>query len=72
MQETMTITLPTEIRMTLDDVTRRENVSSSELIKEAIKEYLFFRRFRLLRERMIPKAQNQGIYTDQDVFDRVS
>jgi len=26
----------------------------------------------LLRERMIPKAQAQGIYTDQDVFDRVS
>jgi hypothetical protein len=31
----------------------------------------FFRRFRLLRERMIARAQAQGIYTDQDVFDRV-
>ena len=37
-----------------------------------IKEYLFFRRFRLLRERMVPKAQARGIYTDQDVFERVS
>ena len=72
MQETMTITLPTEIRLTLDDLTRRENLSSSELIQEAIEEYLFFRRFRLLREQMIPKAQDQGIYTDQDLFDRVS
>jgi hypothetical protein len=39
---------------------------------EAIKMYLFLRRFWLLRERMIPKAQAQGIFTDQDVFDCVS
>ena len=72
MQETITITLPAEIKPALDDVTRREGISLNELIAEAIEEYLFFRRFRLLRERMIPKAQAQGIYTDQDVFDRVS
>jgi len=72
MQETITVTLSTEIKLALDDVTRKEGVSPSDLIGEAVKEYLFFRRFRLLRERMIPKAQAQGIYTDQDVFDRVS
>ena len=72
MQETITITLPPEIRLTLDDVTRQESLSPSELIKEAIKEYLFFRRFRLLREQMVSKAQAQGIYTDQDVFDRMN
>ena len=72
MQETITLTLPTEIKMALDDVTRKENVSPDELIGEAIKEYLFLRQFRLLRERMMPKAQTQGINTDQDVFDRVS
>ena len=72
MQETITITLPEETRLVLDDVRREEGVSLSELVSEAIKEYLFFRRFRLLRERMISKAQAQGIYTDQDVFERVS
>ncbi len=72
MQEMITITLSPEIKLSLDEVTREENLSPSNLIEEAIEEYLFFRRFRLLRERMIPKAQAQGIYTDQDVFDRVS
>jgi metal-responsive CopG/Arc/MetJ family transcriptional regulator len=72
MQETITITLPEETKLVLDGVRREEGVSLSELVSEAIKEYLFFRRFRLLRERMIPKARAQGIYTDQDVFERVS
>ena len=72
MQEMITITLSPEIKLSLDEVTREENLSPSNLIEEAIEEYLFFRRFRLLRERMIPKAQAQGIYTDKDVFDRVS
>lgn len=71
-QETISITLPAEVKPVLDDIMRKEGVSSSELVSKAIKEYLFFRQFRLLRERMIPKAQEQGIYTDQDVFDVVS
>ena len=32
----------------------------------------FFRQFRVLRSRMMTKAQVQGIYSDQDVFKRVS
>ncbi|MGB9879911.1 MAG: hypothetical protein ACPLRM_04025, partial [Anaerolineae bacterium] len=71
MQEKLIITLPEEIKTALDDVTRKEGVSPSDVIGEAVKEYLFFRRFRPLRERMIPKAREQGIYTDQDVFTRV-
>ena len=72
MQETFTLTLPPEIKLELEDVRRQEGISSSELIGKAIKQYLFLRQFRLLRERLISQAQAQGIYTDQDVFDRVS
>lgn len=72
MQEKITLTLPAEVRLAMEDVTRREGISPDELIFKAVKEYLFLRKFRLLRERLVPKAQAQGIYTDQDVFDRVS
>ena len=72
MQETITLTLPAEIKLSLDEVTRSEGISLNELVGNAIREYLFLRQTRLLRERMIPKAKAQGIYTDQDVFDRVS
>jgi metal-responsive CopG/Arc/MetJ family transcriptional regulator len=72
MQETITITLPAQIKPALDEVRQREGTSLNELVTKAIEEYLFARQFRLLRERMVPKAQEQGIYTDQDVFERVS
>jgi hypothetical protein len=51
---------------------KEKGASLDELIARAIEEYLFAHRFRLLRERMAPRAQEQGIYTDQDVFERVS
>jgi len=72
MEETITITLAEEIRSAMNDAIREEGISPDDLIGEAVRQYLFSRRFRLLRERMLPKAQAQGILTDQDVFDLVS
>lgn len=72
MSDTITLTLPSEIKRAFDAVILKEGISPSELIGKALEEYLFFRRLRLLRERMILKAQEQGICTEQDVFDRVS
>lgn len=72
MEDVMTITLPTKVKSAFDSVIREEGVSPNELISAALEEFLFFRKLRSLRERMIAKAQAQGIYTDQDVFDLVS
>ena len=72
MQKNITINLPAKMRSAIDDVTKEDGTSVDDVIREAITEYLFFRRLRSLRERMIAKAQSQGIYTDQDVFERVS
>lgn len=72
MQATITITLPYELQSTLEDVAREVGKSPEELLSEARQDYLFTRRFRLLREHMISKAREQGVHTDADVFDRVS
>ena len=72
MQETITINISSEIHSALDDVATKEGISSDDLINEAIKEYLFFHRLRLLREKLSAKAQRQGIFTDHDVFKLVS
>jgi hypothetical protein len=45
-------------------------VSQDELVGKALKDYLFIRRFRNLREQMT--AQSEKAYTDQDVFNQVS
>ena len=68
MRETLSIS--EETKAALDDATREEGVSTNELIDVALKDYLFVRRFRNLREPMM--AQASETYTDQDVFERVS
>ncbi len=58
--------------MELDRVTKQEGVTRSDLIRESLKRYLFERRFRELRAIGVAKAQERGIFTDEDVFDLIS
>lgn len=70
MSQTIVINLPEETKAALDAAIREEGVSQNELIERALKDYLFIRRFRNLREQMM--AQSPEAYTDQDIFDQVS
>ncbi len=72
MVQSITVTLPNDVEEALLKVTRQEGVRPEDVVGRAVKEHLFLRQFRLLRERMAAKAKDQGIVTDQDVFDRVS
>jgi metal-responsive CopG/Arc/MetJ family transcriptional regulator len=70
MSETVVIDLPEETKAALDAAIQEEGISQNELIERALKDYLFIRRFRSLREQLM--AQGRETYTDQDIFDRVS
>lgn len=72
MRSTITISLPEQVRSQLDQVSRADGVSRSDLVRESIRDYLFLRQFRGLRKTMVAKASQRGIFTDDDVFDRVS
>lgn len=72
MQETITVTLPDDVRRALDAFVREEGIPAADVVGQAVKEHLFLQRFRSLRERMAARARNQGVVTDQEVFDRVS
>jgi predicted transcriptional regulator len=71
MTQSITVALPPDLKSALDDLARREGVSPDDVVRQAIKEHLFLRQFRRLRERMTAKAASQGMVTDQDVFVRV-
>jgi hypothetical protein len=70
MKGTLTIDLPEEVESELQEATREEGLSLNDLVKKALADYLFVRKFRLLRMRMM--AESQNTYTDQDVFDLIS
>jgi metal-responsive CopG/Arc/MetJ family transcriptional regulator len=71
-RETVTISLPQTVRRELDRIAKEEGVSRSDVLRQSLDDFIFARRFRRLRQRMMAAAQAQGIYTDEDVFTRVS
>jgi metal-responsive CopG/Arc/MetJ family transcriptional regulator len=72
MRETVTISLPQAVRRELDKVAKEEGISRSDVLRQSLEDFLFVRRFRQLRQRMMASAQAHGIFTDEDVFTRVS
>ena len=72
MRETVTISLPQAVRRELDKIAKQEGISRSDVLRQSLEDFLFVRRFRQLRQRMMAVAQAHGIFTDEDVFNRVS
>lgn len=70
MSATLTIDLPDNVKATLGRAAQDEGVSEKVFAEKALQDYLFLRRFRSLRERMI--AESERSYTDEEVFDLVS
>ena len=71
MRKTITISLPKEVKHDFDKATAKEELSRSDLIRESLRDYLFMRRFRQLRSRMMAKAHVQDVRADEDVFKRL-
>ena len=69
MSQMITITLPDETRTALDDAANEEGLSENALVEKALSDYLFIRRFRSLRGRLMSQGKD---LTDQNVFDLVS
>ena len=72
MRESISISLPEEIKAELDRFSEAQGISRSDTVRAALQEYLFIRKFRALRSKMVPYAEAQGVFTDEDVFRLVS
>ena len=73
MRETVSISLPEELKSALDEVVAEQGITRSDLVRQALQDYLAVRRLRRLRKELIPYyAEAQGIYSDEDIFKRVS
>ena len=72
MRETLTISLPKELRRNLDKTARAEGVTASEFVRRSVKVALFRRSLQAARATLVPKARAEGIYTDEDVFKTIS
>jgi len=71
MRKSISISLPEELNREIDRVLKQTSLTRSELVRAALEEYLFKLRFKKLRQRLVAKAREKGIYTDEDVFNRL-
>jgi metal-responsive CopG/Arc/MetJ family transcriptional regulator len=72
LRKSVTISLPAEISERLDDVTRDEGASRSDVVRAALTRYLDLRELRRVRELLRAEAAAKGILTDEDISRLVS
>ena len=72
MARKITIAVPDDIVAELEAMALNKGISVEEAFLEAAKKYVFVHKFRTVADKMTAKAEEQGICSEQDVFDRVS
>ena len=70
MSKSITLDLPERVESALAEATREEGLSQNELVAAALEDYLFIRKFRRLREKMMAQAPRD--YTDEEIFESAS
>lgn len=72
MRETVTISLSRDTKKELDAWAKKEHMSRSDLIKDALRKYFAIRKFRAIREQTLPKARAHGILSEEDILRSIS
>ncbi len=72
MRISISISLPGPIKKKLDRFSKSKHCDRSSVIQEALRQFLTREEFRRLRGLMVPKAEKQGIFSDEDVFRKIS
>lgn len=72
MRAVISISLPEKMASELDKAVKETGRAKSEIVKEALRLYLWEERFKKIRKTLSAKAKKAGIVTDEDVFKIVS
>ena len=72
MRETITVSLPGEMRRKVARAAKRQKLTASQYVRDAVRRKLWLDALDETRRALIPKARAMGIYTDEDVFEIVS
>jgi predicted transcriptional regulator len=73
MRNSVSISLPDTILKQLKRENKKENASSSEIVRKALREYFFREEFARLRRKATIEAAKRGIsLTEEEVFKQVS
>jgi metal-responsive CopG/Arc/MetJ family transcriptional regulator len=68
MRSVLSVSLPEKMAVELEAIARETGRSKSDIVKESLGEFLWEKRFRLMKKRLNPKSKALGFITDNDVF----
>jgi predicted transcriptional regulator len=72
MRSVLSVSLPAKMAAELDILARETGRNKSDIVKESLGDFLWEKRFRKIKKRLIPKAKKAGFVTDGDVFKAIS
>ena len=72
MNNTITIRISEDMKKELKALSCNEQKPISDLVRESLSRYIAIKKFRKLRNQILPFAEAQGLLTDEDVFNVVS
>jgi CopG family transcriptional regulator/antitoxin EndoAI len=72
MRESVTISIPTDLKKRLDRSAKRGHVNRSDIVREALRQYFALQDFKAIRGKAVAEAEARGIFTDEDVFREIS
>jgi len=72
MRTVISVSFPKEMAVELDKLAKESGRTRSEIVKEALRAYLWEERFKTLHSKIRPKAKKRGFVTDEDVFKDIS
>jgi len=68
----LTVRIPEQLEQQLELLCKQQQRSTSEVLRESLRQYISQAQLRLLREQLRPYAEARGFLTDEDVFKAVS
>ena len=72
MRQTLTVRIPDKLREELKKISLEEAKPVSDLVRESLERYIAIRKFRAIRNKVLPFAESQGLLTDEDIFNLIS
>lgn len=72
MRTQVTLRISSELNRQLKKVLREEKISVNEIVLKSLSHFLTASRFQKLQKKAIHRARKKGIFTDEDVFKKLS
>lgn len=72
METTLSVRVDKDLKEQLQRYSEKTGMSSSTIVRDALKKQLQIVYFRELRVGLIPYGEQEGFLTDDDVFDSIS